>query len=638
MIPIMYLRCLLLAITCFSGYFKSIKFPVYEMKLFPLLCVFLLCNIGHYAQSPSPLKEVRAVWVASVTNIDWPTSKNLTPAQQRSEFITLLDRHKQNGINTIIAQIRPTCDAFYISSIEPWSEWLTGTQGTPPNPLYDPLTFMIEEAHKRGMELHAWVNPYRAVLNKNTSSVHSSHVSKRKPQWVKEYGVYKWLDPGNPEVMDYVTSVIMDVVRRYDIDGIHFDDYFYPYPQTNVTFEDDSTFILYPRGFTNKDDWRRNNVNMLVKMVHDSIKSVKKHVKFGISPFGIWRNQSTDPNGSATSGFQSYDQVFADSRKWIQEGWVDYINPQIYWNIGFPPARFEVLTPWWNNNAYERQVFVGHAAYKIGNGSQDTTWLNPTQMGNQIRLIRTYENVKGSVFFSSKSITNNLLGVQDSLRNDLYKYPSLIPPMPWLDSVPSLPPVPGEFTVTPLSVRVTWSHPPAASDGDLPFRYILYKYTGTAHPDSIANYQRKAEDIVAIIRKEATSYTHATVIDSANPFIYLITSADRLWNESAPEIIPIFPVVSANDELTVTDFSLQAFPNPFNPVTTVTLTIPEKDIVSLDLFDMIGRKVRVIQESGQMEAGKHTFQIHAAGLASGTYLLRAAGSKSYKSLKIILLK
>lgn len=608
------------------------------MRFILLVSIFFIWSQTPFSQSVPPLREVRAVWVASVTNIDWPTSKNLTPAQQKSEFITLLDRHKLNGINNIFAQIRPTCDAFYISSIEPWSEWLTGTQGTPPNPLYDPLTFMVDEAHKRGMELHAWVNPYRAVMNKNTSSVHSSHVSKRKPQWVKEYGVYKWLDPGNPEVMEYVTSVIMDVVRRYDIDGIHFDDYFYPYPQTNVNFEDDSTFILYPRGFTNKDDWRRNNVNMLVQMVRDSIKSVKKHVKFGISPFGIWRNQSTDPNGSATSGFQSYDQVFADSRKWIQEGWVDYINPQIYWNIGFPAARFEVLTPWWNNNAFNRQVFVGHAAYKIGNGSQDTTWLNPTQMPNQIRFIRTFDKVMGSVFFSSKSITNNLLGVQDSLRNDLYKYPALIPPMPWLDSIPSSPPVPSEFTISPQSVRITWTPPAAASDGDLPYRYILYKYTGYPHPDSIMNYQRKATDIVAIVRKEATSYTHATVVDSANPYLYLITSTDRLWNESAPEIIPLFPVVSADERISVSDFTLAAYPNPFNPAATVSMILPEASVMKVELYDMIGRRVAVIQEAGYMNAGTHKFTIRGEGLASGTYLLRASSSSYNKSIKLLLLK
>lgn len=608
------------------------------MKLSLLLTLLLLWSQTPHPQSVSPLREVRSIWVASVTNIDWPTSKNLTPVQQQSEFITLLDRHKLNGINTIFAQIRPTCDAFYISNIEPWSEWLTGTQGTPPNPLYDPLTFMVDEAHKRGMELHAWVNPYRAVMNKNTSSVHSSHVSKRKPQWVKEYGVYKWLDPGNPEVMDYVTSVIMDVVRRYDIDGIHFDDYFYPYPQTNVVFDDDSTFIQYPRGFTDKNDWRRNNVNMLVEMVRDSIKSVKKHVKFGISPFGIWRNQSTDPDGSATSGFQSYDQVFADSRKWVQEGWVDYINPQIYWNIGFPPARFEVLTPWWNDNAFNRQVFVGHAAYKIGNGSQDTTWLSPTQMPHQIRFIRTFDKVAGSVFFSSKSITNNLLGVQDSLRNDLYKYPALIPPMPWLDSIPSLPPAVGEFTINPQSVRITWAHPAAASDGDVPYRYILYKYTGYPHPDSVLNYQRKATDIIAIVRKEATSYTHATVVDSMNPYLYLITSTDRLWNESTPEIVPLFPVVTVKEIQTITDFNLSAYPNPFNPAASVSLFLPAPSVMKIELYDMIGRRIAVIQESAQLPAGKHNFTLDGHGLASGTYLLRASGTEFSKTLKLLLLK
>jgi uncharacterized lipoprotein YddW (UPF0748 family) len=255
-----------------------------------------------YAQEVPPKRELRAVWVASVTNIDWPSSKNLTSAQQRSELITLLNKHQLNGMNCIMFQIRPSCDAFYMNAMEPWSEWLTGSQGTPPNPIYDPLQFAVEECKKRGIELHAWFNPYRAVLNKNSSSVHFSHISKTHPEWIREYDALKLLDPGIPAVREYVTQVILDVVKRYDIQGVHFDDYFYPYPKTGFTFEDDSTFALYPNGFTDKDDWRRNNINILVQMISDSIKFYKPWVKFGISPFGIWKNSSTDPLGSATSG------------------------------------------------------------------------------------------------------------------------------------------------------------------------------------------------------------------------------------------------------------------------------------------------------------------------------------------------
>lgn len=609
------------------------------MKLFSSVLLILIVFTVSFAQAQSPKFEMRTVWVASVTNIDWPTSKNLTPAQQRSEMITLLDRHKLNKMNAIFAQVRPTCDAFYQSPFEPWSEWLTGTQGTAPNPLYDPLTFMVEEAHKRGMELHAWINPYRAVLNKNTSSVHSSHISKTKPQWIKEYGVYKWLDPGNPEVMEYVTKIIMDIVRRYDIDGIHFDDYFYPYPQTGQVFQDDSTFLMYPRGFTNKGDWRRNNVNMLVKMVNDSIKAVKKHVKFGISPFGIWRNSSNDPNGSATSGFQSYDSVYADSRKWIKESWLDYINPQIYWNIGFPPARFEVLSTWWNNNAYGRQVFVGHAAYKIGNGSQDTTWLNPTQMSNQIRMIRGLSNTKGSVFFSSKSITNNSLGVQDSLRNNLYKYPALIPPMKWLDSIAPNPPANASVEKFPSYIKLSWSSPAPAADNELPLKYVVYKYPYALSPDSLCHNPAEAKDILAILPKDSVGYTHITVYDSTNPYVYLLSSIDRLGNESCPVMLSLFPVVAVEDEMdSPLSFSVSAYPNPFNPVTTIKVNTVRKQSVSVTVYNALGVKITDILQNETLSPGEHKLEFDGNGLPSGVYFVRVTYGNIFKTIKVMLLK
>jgi len=263
------------------------------MKSISITFLTILISISTiYSQTIPPKREFRSVWIATVTNIDWPSSKTLSPSAQRTEYINILNKHKLNGLNAVVTQIRPSCDAFYQSPFEPWSEWLSGTQGVAPNPFYDPLIFMIDETHKRGMEFHAWFNPYRAVVNKNSSSVSSSHVSVVHPDWIREFGNLKLLDPGLPQVREYVAKVIMDVVRRYDIDGVHFDDYFYPYPQTGVVFQDSATFSNYPNGFTNKEDWRRNNVNLLIKALSDSIKAVKPHVKFGISPFAIWKNQS----------------------------------------------------------------------------------------------------------------------------------------------------------------------------------------------------------------------------------------------------------------------------------------------------------------------------------------------------------
>ena len=490
-----------------------------SVLIYILTSLFLAFNF--YSQTIPPKREFRSVWIASVTNIDWPSSKTLTPSAQRTEYINILNKHKLNGLNAVVTQIRPSCDAFYQSSIEPWSEWLTGTQGVAPNPFYDPLVFMIDETHKRGMEFHAWFNPYRAVLNKTTSSVSPTHVSVVHPDWIREYGSLKLLDPGLPQVRNYVASVIMDVVRRYDIDGVHFDDYFYPYPQTGVTFQDSATFANYPNGFTNKEDWRRNNVNLLIQMLSDSIKAVKPHVKFGISPFAIWKNQSSDPLGSATAGLESYAAIYADSRKWMQEGWLDYINPQIYWYIGYSIAAYDVLVEWWSNNYFGKHFYTGNAAYRIGNSG---AWANSSEMPNQIRLNRTYDEVKGMNFFSSKSITNNPLGFQDSLRSNLFKYPALVPVMPWKDSIPP-------STVSNLSavkntsgVLVTWNKPTLN-----PAKYfIVYRFDDQA-PVNIND----PRNILAITFNDTTSYLDIKPI-AANiqSVTYVVTSLDRLHNET----------------------------------------------------------------------------------------------------------
>ena len=430
------------------------------------------------------------------------------------------------------------------------------------------------------MEFHAWFNPYRAVVNKNTSSVSATHVSVTHPEWVREYGNLKLLDPGLPQVRNYVTSVIMDVVRRYDIDGVHFDDYFYPYPQTGVTFEDSATFANYPNGFTNKDDWRRNNVNLLIQMLSDSIKAVKPYVKFGISPFGIWRNQSSDPLGSATAGLESYSAIYADSRKWMQQGWLDYINPQIYWNIGYSVAAYDVLVEWWSNNCFGKSFYTGNAAYKIGSSSP-SGWLNPSEMPNQVRLNRTHDEVKGMNFFSSKSITGNFLGIQDSLRNDLFKYPALVPAMPWLDSVPP-------SSVTNLSaakiangILVTWQKPI-----NNPAKYfIVYRFDDPATIN--IDDPRKIRSVTI---SDTTSFLDTEpIVLNAQSVTYVVTSVDRLHNET-----------------------LNTLENTF----TLDLSIP----VELTLFQasLNNNKVNLIWETST-EKNNHGFEVERAISSSTTF-------------------
>lgn len=602
------------------------------MKNF-LILFLITFSISLFSQQAPPKREFRAVWVATVVNIDWPTNKNLTPAQERAEFITLLERQKANGMNAIMQQIRPACDALYPSDIEPWSEWLTGLQGTPPNPFYDPLQFQIDEVRKRNMELHAWFNPYRAK-HSTSGPLHSSHVTNQHPEWIVNYGSYKWLDPGLPQVRDYVTGVIMDVVRRYDIDGVHFDDYFYPYPVAGQTFDDDATFAAYPNGFSDKDDWRRNNIDLLVKMVYDSIKAVKPWVKFGISPFGIWKNQSSDPEGSATSGFESYYGIYADSKKWMEEGWLDYMNPQIYWNIGFPPAAFDVLVNWWNDKAYGRHVYAGHAAYKINNGSQSQVWLEPDQMPKQIRMTRDLPDIYGSVFFSSKSVTNNPLGFQDSLRSHLYNYPSLVPEMNWIDSTPPLPPDSLKAAFSNQRATLTWNKPAAASDGDSARQFIIYRFEDTDNFD--LSDPRK---IRAITINDTTKFFDGMPIDTSVQYItYAVTTLDRMKNESAPAVVTTILITGVDEDAAVKNYELmQNYPNPFNPNTNLRFTISELGFVTLKIYDILGNEVAVLVNE-EKAPGSYEVEFDGSGLSSGVYFYKLQVNNFISVKKMSLLK
>src|SRR6201996_5946292 len=313
-----------------------------NLVIFTLLISFFLktqaqTDTSHVVK-PEPKREFRGVWLATVVNIDWPTDIHASPDKQKKELLGILDADQAAGINAVILQVRPAADAFYAKSLEPWSKWLTGKQGQAPGPLYDPLEFAITEAHKRGMELHAWFNPYRATTDGKFGALSPEHITNIKPEWFFIYGGIKLFNPGIPEVREYIVKVLLDVVDNYDVDGIHMDDYFYPYQIDGQHINDAQTFKDYGGDFDNIKDWRRNNVDLLIKMLGDSIHKHKPHVKFGISPFGIWANKYQNPEGSDTHGGSSYYELFADSRKWIKEGWIDYINPQLYWPIDYRSA------------------------------------------------------------------------------------------------------------------------------------------------------------------------------------------------------------------------------------------------------------------------------------------------------------
>lgn len=505
-----------------------------------LITILSSCNTTAQVFIPpenpvQPKREFRGVWIATVENIDWPKTQNETSQQQQQELISILDAHQQSGINAIMFQVRPAADAFYAKSREPWSKYLNGVQGKAPDPFYDPLEFAITQAHKRGMELHAWFNPYRATKNLDTNSLSPAHITKTHPEWFFIYGNQKLFDPGLPQVREYIVKVILDVVDNYDVDGIHMDDYFYPYHIAGQTLRDSATFARYGAGFTDIGDWRRDNVNKLIKMLNDSIHAHKPYVKFGLSPSGVWANKSQNPEGSDTHGGDSYYALYADSKKWVQEGWVDYINPQIYRVLGAGDVAFDKVMDWWSDHTYNRHLYIGMGPYRIIE-NRLPGFREPTQFPYQIRYLRANPRVQGSVYFSSKSLLANPLGFTDSLKTNYYRYPALPPVMLWRDSVAPKPPRDLMAKADTGGVKLTWKTPLPAKDKEPVYGYVIYRYSGK---DTVNIDDPKY--ILHIQYDQQINYKDKSAA-KGNTYIYVVTAIDRLKNESehsAPALITL---------------------------------------------------------------------------------------------------
>lgn len=408
---------------------------------------------------PAIEREFRGVWIASVSNIDWPSKKGLTTAEQQKELRDLLDLAVKLNLNAVILQVRPMCDAFYASKLEPWSEYLTGEMGKAPDPYYDPLEFAVEEAHKRGLELHAWFNPYRVRNTASPGVVASNHISKTRPELVKKYGTYLWMDPSEPAVQEYSLKVIRDVVKRYDIDGAHIDDYFYPYKVRDakgalVEFPDDVSWARYQKsgGKLSRDDWRRESVNIFVEKLYKMVKEEKPWVKFGISPFGIWRPGYP----KEIKGLDAYDQLYADSRKWLEEGWCDYYVPQLYWGVSETAQSYPLLLDWWVSvNKHKRHVWPGNNLDKI-----DTKW-PITDMREQLEITRKQKGSTGNVFWHSKPLAANKGKIQELLTDRFYTDNALVPASPWLgQSVPSKPKLLVQSSGGNGDIEIQWSIEP----------------------------------------------------------------------------------------------------------------------------------------------------------------------------------
>jgi len=476
-------------------------------------------------------REMRAVWIATVANIDWPSQRNLSAKKQKAEMIQMLDSFAAMNLNSVVFQIRPTADAFYSSTLEPWSHWLTGKQGVRPESFYDPLQFVIDEAHKRFMDVHVWLNPYRVTNSDNLDILSKNHLFYKNRNLFVKYGDKYYFDPGLDETREFLNRVVEDIVQRYDVDAIHFDDYFYPYRVKNEEFPDDKSFKLYPRGYApdQKDDWRRNNVNMIIAELQQTIKSTKPWVEFGISPFGVWRNNSVDPRGSATqAGVQNYDDLYADILKWLQEGTIDYVVPQLYWEIGKKVADYAVLAKWWNENSFGKNLYIGLYASQLGNKQAADAWRKGNELARQLQHNKLYSQIDGAVYFSAKGLMKNLQGISDSLRNNYYKYPALTPVNRNIK---------GEDSAQPQNVRVVRDGSDAyllwdriEEEGGCQVRYyVVYAFKGkkTGDFNDPANIIARTSDSCLDLRNLNRRF-HGT-------YSFVVTAVNRYKHESKPD-------------------------------------------------------------------------------------------------------
>ncbi|WP_447640073.1 MULTISPECIES: glycoside hydrolase family 10 protein [Chitinophagaceae] len=486
-----------------------------------------------------PKYEMRGVWVSTVVNLDWPSRKGLSVAQQKQEFIRIATEQKALGTNALFVQVRPAGDAFYPSQYDPWSEYLTGKQGQAPVPFYDPLLFMIQETHKLGMEFHAWINPYRMVFDINRSSVADNHVTKQHPEWFVTYGKQKIFNPGIPEAVKYITGVVSDIVNRYDVDGIHMDDYFYPYPEHGA-FHDEAAYQKYGNGLS-LADWRRSNCNNLIKSIHEALLRNSAMVKFGISPFGIYQNRTTaTPDGSNTSGSQAYSDLYADVLLWLKEGWIDYVTPQLYWEIGNRRADFATLVNWWSQHTYGKHLYIGEGIYRADE-SPSAAWRDRNEFPRHLQLDRGFQGkVQGQVLFTSKNILNNPNGWADSLSENYYRKPAIVPPMSWINDVaPDAPETWAEIKNGNLVVNSSL----AKSKNEEELKGYVYYFS--VNPASIGS----SPDYIAAETNNFSSYavSLSMVPAGCNQFYIGVTTLDRDNNESGMSNMIICTRISSNN-------------------------------------------------------------------------------------------
>lgn len=494
------------------------------MRVKSLLCVFFLLLMagGVFAQvqtgSAYPKREFRAAWIQSVNG----QFRGMPTEKLKQNLIGQLNSLQKTGINAIIFQVRPEADALYASRLEPWSRFLTGVQGKAPEPYWDPMQFMIDECHKRGMEFHAWINPYRTKTTLK-SELAPNHVYNIHPEWFVTYGDQLYFDPALPESRRHICMVVSDIVSRYDVDAIHMDDYFYPYPIKGKDFPDDASFARFGGGFSNKGDWRRSNVNVLIKKLHETIREIKPWVKFGVSPFGIYRNESSDPLGSKTNGLQNYDDLYADVLLWARQGWVDYNIPQIYWEVGHPRADYETLVKWWAKNTENRPLFIGQSVMNtVQHADPDNSSIN--QLPRKMALQRAYQTIGGSCQWPASAVIENAGKYRDALVQEYHKYPALVPVFDFMDNKAPDKVRKVKKVWTADGYLLFWTAPKAEDEMDKAVQYVVYRFDNKEDVD--------LEDPSHIVAVTRNNFYKMPYENGKTKYRYVVTALDRLHNES----------------------------------------------------------------------------------------------------------
>lgn len=471
-----------------------------------LLLVFFPFSLSGALPKDGPQREFRGVWVATVHNIDWPSAQGLSVAKQQAEFRQILDAYQALNFNSILVQVRTAGDVLYPSALEPWSRVLSGQEGKAPAEGFDPLAFMIGECHARGLDFHAWINPFRATVNLETASLAPNHAYRQHHDWMVRYGSKYYFNPGIPAVREHVKAVVKEILTGYDVDGIHLDDYFYPYPEEGEVFKDLSTFVEYGNGFERREDWRRANIDSLVAGLSQLVRETKPWVQFGVSPFGVWRNQDDDPRGSNTrADNRSYDDLYADPLLWMRQGWVDYLIPQVYWSQDFHLASYKTLINWWSRQKQDARLYVGQGLYKVRN-DPDRAWSEPGEVPGQIRYLRRKPEFEGTAFFSAQSLLKRNQKLYDALQQFYFDDIVLAPTNPRVASevieIPRLKLLSAANGTLTIEVSTT---------GSEEYRYLLTHFHNSAFVSLTPGIHEKlplTQDGILTVRLPDTSAAH----------------------------------------------------------------------------------------------------------------------------------